>query len=67
MAKKQKPEIDRTKLKTQITELKVERDRALEAKDSKQLKKARRQIHRLKHQLRAHVVVPAPAATQPAE
>ena len=47
--------IDKVAIKTKIRELKVERDKALEAKDHKGLKKVRRRIHRLKHELRAHM------------
>jgi DNA replication initiation complex subunit (GINS family) len=53
MAKK-KVEIDKPKLKAKIKELKVERDKALETHDHKELKMVRRRIHRLKHELRAH-------------
>ncbi len=44
--------IDKKKAKGQIRELKVRRDKALEAHDRKNLKKVRREIHRLKHKLR---------------
>lgn len=44
---------DAKALKTRIQELKVERATALEAKDSVQLSRVRRKIHRLKHKLRA--------------
>ena len=53
MAKK-KVEIDKPELKAKIKGLKVERDKALETHDHKELKKVRRQIHRLKHELRLH-------------
>jgi hypothetical protein len=45
--------IGKAKVKAQIKELKAQRDSALEAKDHAALKKARRQIHKLKHKLRA--------------
>jgi len=41
--------IDKTALKTQIRELKKERDSAIAAHDRAQLKTVRRKIHRLKH------------------
>jgi hypothetical protein len=53
MAKK-KVEIDKPKIKARIKELKLDRDRALEARNAKELKTARRKIRRLKHELRAH-------------
>ena len=43
--------IDKRKVKAQIRALKVERDKALEARDSKKLKQVRRKIHRLKRQI----------------
>jgi hypothetical protein len=45
--------IGKAKIKARIRELKSERDKALEAHDHRELKKVRRQIHRLKHRLRA--------------
>lgn len=45
--------IGKAKIKAQIRELKVERDKFLEAKSSHELKQVRRKIHRLKHRLRA--------------
>jgi hypothetical protein len=45
--------IGKAKVKAKIKELKVERTKALEARDHMQLKRVRRQIHRLKHKLRA--------------
>lgn len=48
--------IDKRKIKARIRELKSERDAALEAGDSRELKKIRRRIHRLKHELRKHTV-----------
>jgi len=44
--------IDKRAIKTKIRELKAERDRVLEAKDAPQLKRVRRKLHRLRHQLR---------------
>jgi DNA-binding IclR family transcriptional regulator len=46
--------IDKPAIKARIKALKLERDKALEAHDPKELKKVRRQIHRLKHELRSH-------------
>ena len=43
--------IDKTAVKAQIRALKVERDAALDAKDSVELKRVRRKIHRLKRKL----------------
>jgi hypothetical protein len=48
--------LDKAELKSKIKALKVERDTALEAHDSKQLKVVRRQIHGLKRQLRKATV-----------
>jgi hypothetical protein len=45
--------IGKAKIKAKIKELKAERDKALEAHDSKALKKVRRKIHKLKHRLRS--------------
>jgi rubrerythrin len=45
--------IGKAKVKAKISELKVERDKVLEAHDQKGLKRVRRKIHRLKHKLRA--------------
>jgi len=45
--------IDKAALKARIRALKVERDQAVSARDAKQLKRLRRRIHRLKHELRA--------------
>ena len=45
--------INKKKAKGQIRELKLKRDQALKARDGKKLKKVRREIHRLKHKLRA--------------
>ena len=43
--------IDKATVKAQIRELKVQRDEALAAKDSVELKRIRRRIHRLKRKL----------------
>ena len=43
--------IDKASLKSKIKTLKAKRDEALEAKDSKALKKVRRHIHSLKRRL----------------
>ncbi|MCH8874573.1 hypothetical protein IH824_17715 [candidate division KSB1 bacterium] len=48
--------IDKSSIKKQIKELKVERDKALEAHDHKQLKDVRRQIKKLKHKIRRATV-----------
>ncbi len=48
--------IDKASIKKQIKELKVERDKALEAHDHKQLKDVRRQIRKLKHKIRRATV-----------
>ena len=47
--------IDKAAVKSKMRELKKQRDAALEAKDHSQLKSLRRQIHRLNHQIRAHM------------
>lgn len=48
--------INKGEIKSQIRELKMERDKALEAKDHGKLKEVRRQIHQLKHKLRRAAV-----------
>jgi hypothetical protein len=48
--------IDKTAVKKEIRELKVQREAALEARDHKQLRKVQRQIHRLKGHLRRATV-----------
>lgn len=48
--------IDKTKIKAQIRELKLKRDAAIEAHDSKALKVIRKRIKRLKHQIRRATV-----------
>ena len=45
--------IGKAKIKAEIQALKSERDKWLEAHDSKELKRVRRKIHALKHKLRA--------------
>ncbi len=48
--------LDKTKIKKQIKELKIKRDKALEEKDKKSLIDARAQIHKLKRKLRSATV-----------
>ena len=48
--------INKAAIKAQIKQLKVERAKALEAHDHKQLKIVRRKIHRCKRQIRAATV-----------
>ena len=48
--------IDKKAIKQRIRELKGEREAAIEAKDTAQLRRVRRKIHRLKHQLRAAMI-----------
>jgi len=48
--------LDKRAVKSQIRELKVKRSEALEARDHDQLKQVRREIHRLKHQMRKAMV-----------
>lgn len=48
--------LDKKKVKARIRKLRAERDAALEAKDGAELKRLRRQIHRLKHRLRAATI-----------
>lgn len=48
--------VDKSKVKARIKELKVERDKALEAKDHAQLKAVRTRIKRLKKTLRKAMV-----------
>ena len=43
--------INKARVKARIRELKVQRDAALSARDSEQLKRVRRKIHRLKRAL----------------
>jgi hypothetical protein len=47
--------IDKPALKAKMRELKRQRHAALETKDHDALKSVRRQIHRLNHQIRAHM------------
>ena len=47
--------IDKAGIKAKMRELRTKRDAALEAHDHDSLKSARRQIHRLNRQIRAHV------------
>src|SRR5262245_19308775 len=48
--------IDKKALKAQLHALKADRDKALGAHDSKQLKSVRRRMHRLKRRIRAATV-----------
>jgi cysteinyl-tRNA synthetase len=48
--------INKTKIKSEIKALKVKRSAAIEAKDYKQLKEIRDNIHKLKHTLRKHML-----------
>jgi hypothetical protein len=48
--------VDKTSIKSKIKELKKARDKALEAKNNKQLKKVRKEIKELKNQLRRAMV-----------
>ena len=57
--------VDKSKIKARIRKLKLDRDAALEARDRKQLKAIRREIHKLKHGLRKATVVGTEAATSP--
>jgi hypothetical protein len=47
--------IDKSAVKAKMRELMKQRDAALESQDHVQLKSLRRQIHRLNHQIRAHM------------
>lgn len=47
--------IDKPAIKAKMRELKKARDAALEARDENRLKTVRRQLHRLNHQIRAHM------------
>lgn len=48
--------LDKRRVKTRIRALKVDRDKALAARDSQQLKRIRRKIHRLKRKIRKATV-----------
>ena len=48
--------INKAEIKTQIRNLKTERDTALASHDSKKLKSIRRKIHHLKRTLRRYIV-----------
>jgi excinuclease UvrABC helicase subunit UvrB len=48
--------INKKKIKSEIRELKVQRDAAAAAKDYAQLKQVRDRIHKLKHTLRKFIV-----------
>ncbi|HEX4565800.1 MAG TPA: hypothetical protein VH138_04170 [Vicinamibacterales bacterium] len=47
--------IDKPTVKAQMRDLKTERGKALDAHDHERLKSIRRQMHRLNHQIRAHM------------
>ncbi len=47
--------IDKPAMKAKMRELKKERAAALEAQDHARLKLVRRELHRLNHQIRAHM------------
>ena len=47
--------IDKSALKDRIRKLKAERAAALEARDRDKLKAVRRHLHRLTHEIRAHM------------
>ena len=47
--------IDKATVKAQMRELKSDRDRALDAHDAVRLHSIRRQMHKLNHQIRAHM------------
>ena len=47
--------IDKPAVKAQMRELKTERSKALDAHDHERLKSIRRLMHRLNHQIRAHM------------
>jgi DNA polymerase/3'-5' exonuclease PolX len=47
--------VDKGAIKAHMRQLKVERDRALEAHDHPSLKNIRRQLHALNRQIRAHL------------
>lgn len=47
--------IDKAAIKARMRELKKERDAAIEGRDAERLRTVRRQLHRLNHQLRAHI------------
>ena len=48
--------LDKTKVKAEIRELKQQRQAAIDSGDHKELKKIRRQIHRLKRKIRKATV-----------
>lgn len=48
-------DFDKSAVKAKIRALKKERDVALEAHDHARLRAIRREVHRLNHQIRAHV------------
>jgi excinuclease UvrABC helicase subunit UvrB len=48
--------INKTKIKTEIKQLKAKREAAIQSKDYNQLKEIRDKIHKLKHTLRKSIV-----------
>lgn len=48
--------IDKTSIKQKIRELKVKREAALKSKNKDELHAIRQQIHKLRHELRKHLV-----------
>ncbi|MBA4313644.1 MAG: hypothetical protein C0417_13550 [Chlorobiaceae bacterium] len=48
--------INKTKIKMQIRALKKDRSAAMQSKDSQKLQDVREQIHKLKRELRKHIV-----------
>ena len=47
---------DKSKIKARMKSLRAEREKALEAHDSKKLKAVRSELHTLNHRLREHMV-----------
>lgn len=47
--------IDKVAIKSRMRELKQKREHALESKDEATLKAVRRELHKLNHQIRAHM------------
>ncbi len=48
--------INKPKIKSEIRQLKVKRDEAINKKDYQQLQEIRERIHKLKHTLRKHMI-----------
>jgi hypothetical protein len=49
-------DFDKSALKARIRKLQAERDKAIEAHDGQRLHAVRREMHTLKHRIRAHMV-----------